>query len=119
MRTEMLTLILVNLAAIMERADEFLLPGVYKEVGLALHADPTALGSLTLIRSIVQSFCYPLAAYLALRHSRTNIIAAGSFLWAAATFLVAFSSTFLQVHPLFSAAPILSLHFVFANTEMI
>ncbi|KAM7529266.1 hypothetical protein LguiB_032676 [Lonicera macranthoides] len=36
----------------MGRADEFLLPGVYKEVGLALHVDPTALGSLTLIRSI-------------------------------------------------------------------
>ncbi|KAM7523728.1 hypothetical protein LguiA_013630 [Lonicera macranthoides] len=55
MRTEILTLILVNLAAIMGRADEFPLPGVYKEVGLALHVDPTALGSLTLIRSIVMA----------------------------------------------------------------
>ncbi|CAL1352323.1 unnamed protein product [Linum trigynum] len=94
---ERLTLILVNLAAIMERADESLLPGVYKEVGAALHTDPTGLGSLTLFRSIVQSSCYPLAAYLSSRHNRAHVIALGAFLWAAATFLVAISSSFLQV----------------------
>ncbi|KAJ8479948.1 hypothetical protein OPV22_023675 [Ensete ventricosum] len=53
------TLVLVNLAAILERADEALLPAVYKEVGAALHVSPTRLGSLTLFRSIVQSSCYP------------------------------------------------------------
>nr|GMC54605.1 putative glycerol-3-phosphate transporter 3 [Ipomoea batatas] len=91
-----LTLLLVNLAGIMERADESLLPGVYKEVGEALHADPTRLGSLTLFRSIVQSLCYPLAAYLSVHHNRAHVIAYGAFLWAAATFLVAFSSSFFQ-----------------------
>ncbi|XP_075656440.1 uncharacterized protein LOC142626493 isoform X2 [Castanea sativa] len=97
MKSETLTLVLVNLASIMERADESLLPGVYKEVGEALHTDPTGLGSLTLFRSIVQSSCYPLAAYLAVRHNRAHVIALGAFLWAAATFLVAISSTFFQV----------------------
>ncbi|WVY91923.1 hypothetical protein V8G54_037437 [Vigna mungo] len=97
MKGETATLVLVNLAAIMERADESLLPGVYKEVGAALHTDPTGLGSLTLFRSIVQSSCYPIAAYLAVRHNRAHVIALGAFLWAAATFLVAFSSTFFQV----------------------
>ncbi|KAI4337706.1 hypothetical protein L6164_016090 [Bauhinia variegata] len=96
-KPETVTLVLVNLAGIMERADESLLPGVYKEVGAALHTDPTGLGSLTLFRSIVQSSCYPIAAYLAVRHNRAHIIAVGAFLWAAATFLVAFSSTFFQV----------------------
>ncbi|XP_057442562.1 uncharacterized protein LOC130734239 [Lotus japonicus] len=97
MKAEMVTLVLVNLAGIMERADESLLPGVYKEVGTALHTDPTGLGSLTLFRSIVQSACYPVAAYLATRHNRAHVIALGAFLWAAATFLVGFSSTFFQV----------------------
>ncbi|XP_052190050.1 uncharacterized protein LOC127799872 isoform X2 [Diospyros lotus] len=97
MGSETVTLILVNLAGIMEKADESLLPGVYKEVGSDLHADPTGLGSLTLFRSIVQASCYPLAAYLAARHNRVHIIAYGAFLWAAATFFVAFSSTFYQV----------------------
>jgi len=97
MKSETLNLVLVNLASIMQRADESLLPGVYKEVGEDLKADPTALGSLTLFRSLVQSLCYPLAAYLATRHNRAHVIALGAFLWAAATFLVAISSTFLQV----------------------
>lgn len=97
MKSETVTLVLVNLAGIMEKADESILPGVYKEVGAALHADPTQLGSLTLFRSIVQSLCYPLAAYLSLRFNRAHVIALGAFLWAAATFLVALSSTFLQV----------------------
>lgn len=92
-----MTLILVNLAGIMERADEALLPGVYREVGAALHTDPTGLGSLTLFRSFVQSSCFPLAAYLSLHHNRAHVIALGAFLWSAATFLVAFSSTFFQV----------------------
>ncbi|KAL3527749.1 hypothetical protein ACH5RR_012405 [Cinchona calisaya] len=97
LKSETLSLILVNLAGIMERADEALLPGVYKEVGRALHIDPTGLGSLTLFRSIVQSSCYPLATYLAVRHNRTHVIALGAFLWAAATCLVGLSSTFLQL----------------------
>lgn len=97
MKSESLTLLLVNVAGIMERADESVLPGVYKEVGKALHTDPTGLGSLTLFRSIVQCLCYPLAAYLSGRHNRTHVIALGAFLWSAATFLVAFSSTFTQV----------------------
>ncbi|KAM0837814.1 hypothetical protein ACQ4PT_061393 [Festuca glaucescens] len=91
------TLLLVSLASIMERADEALLPAVYREIGTALHADPTWLGALTLCRSIVQAACYPLAAYAAARHNRAHVIAVGAFLWAAATFLVGISDTFAQV----------------------
>ncbi|KAI9117027.1 hypothetical protein K1719_012026 [Acacia pycnantha] len=108
MKSETVTLVLVNLAGIMEKADEAILPGVYKEVGAALHTDPTGLGSLTLFRSIVQSLCYPLAAYLSMRFNRAHVIALGAFLWAAATFLVAVSSTFLQV-PAFTLSSIFSL----------
>lgn len=88
---------LVNLAGIMERADEALLPAVYKEVGEALHVTPSGLGVLTLLRSFVQSACYPLAMYMAVRHNRTHVIAIGAFLWAAATFLVAISSTYSEI----------------------
>ncbi|KAL5201647.1 hypothetical protein ABZP36_036001 [Zizania latifolia] len=90
------TLAMVNLAAIMERADEALLPAVYREVGAALHATPIGLGALTLCRSFVQAACYPLAAYAAVRYNRAHVIAVGAFLWAAATFLVAVSDTFTQ-----------------------
>ncbi|CAD6343842.1 unnamed protein product [Miscanthus lutarioriparius] len=91
------TLPLVNLAAVMERADEALLPAVYREVGAALGATPVALGALTLYRSAVQAACYPLAAYAAVRYNRAHVVAVGAVLWAAATFLVAVSDTFAQV----------------------
>eukprot|EP00249_Psilotum_nudum_P023751 c28972_g1_i3 orf=516-1583(-) len=91
------TLVLINLAGIMERADESLLPGVYKEIGSTMQATPSALGSLTLLRCIVQMFCFPLAAYLSVRHNRANVIAVGAFLWALTTFCVGISSNFFQV----------------------
>ncbi|KAM2122882.1 hypothetical protein ACFX1Q_020501 [Malus domestica] len=47
--------------------------------------------------TLVQSACYPIAEYLAVRHNRAHGIALGTFLWATATFLVAFSSTFTEV----------------------
>lgn len=97
LRSTTLTLVLVNIAGIMEKADESLLPGVYKEVGEDLHTDPTGLGSLTLFRSLVQCVCYPLAAYLCARHNRAHVIALGAFLWSAATFLVAVSANFTEI----------------------
>ncbi|XP_066350778.1 uncharacterized protein [Miscanthus floridulus] len=91
------TLVLVNLSSVLEKADEVLLPAVYKEVGAALGASPTALGSLTLCRALVQAACYPLAAYASARHDRARVVAVGAFLWAAATFLVAVSGSFVQM----------------------
>lgn len=112
MKAETLTLVLVNLAGIMERADESLLPGVYKEVGEALHTGPTGLGALTLFRSIIQALCYPLATYLAVRHNRAHVIAYGAFLWSAATFLVAFSTTYFEVFPSELHSPLKFFHFL-------
>jgi MFS family permease len=93
-RTAAATLLLAALA--MERADAALLPSVYREIGAALQASPTALGSIALSRSVVQAACYPLAAYLAARHDRLTVIALGAFLWAAATLLIGLSTTFAQ-----------------------
>ncbi|KAG5607383.1 hypothetical protein H5410_028875 [Solanum commersonii] len=96
LRSDTLTLVLINFAAIMEMADESLLPGVYKEVGKDLNIDPAGLGSLSLYRSLVQCLCYPLAAFLSARHNRANVIALGAFLWSGVTFLVAISFTFIE-----------------------
>lgn len=96
-RSRRATLLLAFAALAMERADAALLPAVYREIGAALHASPSALGSIALSRSVVQTACYPLAAYLAARHDRLTVIALGAFIWAAATFLIGFSTTFPQV----------------------
>lgn len=91
------TLALVSVAALLEKADEALLPAVYREVGDALGASPAALGSLTLCRALVQAACYPLATCAAARCDRARVVAAGAFLWAAATLLVGASGTIVQV----------------------
>ncbi|KAL3529754.1 hypothetical protein ACH5RR_009076 [Cinchona calisaya] len=49
-----LSLIIINMAAIMEKADENLLPSVYKEVSEAFSAGQSDLGYLTFIRNFVQ-----------------------------------------------------------------
>jgi hypothetical protein len=81
----------------MEKADEALLPGAYREVGLSLHASPTSLGSLTLLRSVVQVLCFPLAASMSTHHNRAHVVTLGALLWAAATFCVGASTTFVEV----------------------
>ncbi|PHT94584.1 hypothetical protein T459_02466 [Capsicum annuum] len=78
--------VLVNVACIMEKADETLLPGVYKEFGKDLHTDPTCIGSLTLFRSLVQCICYLLVVCLFPHYNRAHVIALGGFVWSAVTF---------------------------------
>jgi predicted MFS family arabinose efflux permease len=98
------TLAVVTVASLLERADEAVLPAVYKEVGAALGVSPAALGSLSLCRALVQAACYPLAACAAARHDRARVVAVGAFLWAVATMLVGVSGTFLQVSSIHSCS---------------
>ncbi|XP_025804591.1 uncharacterized protein LOC112883507 [Panicum hallii] len=52
---------------------------------------------MTLCRALVQALCYPLAMWAAARFDRARVVAAGTFLCAAATALVGASSTVLQM----------------------
>lgn len=51
---------MLNLASVMERMDEQILPAVYAEIGKAFQATPTKLGYLTLSRALVQAFASPI-----------------------------------------------------------
>jgi hypothetical protein len=97
MERRLVTLILINLASIMERADEALLPAVYDQVGKAFGVSPSALGTLTFIRALVQALASPLAAYLTLRHNRIMVIAGGAVAWAIATAAVGSCTAYWQV----------------------
>lgn len=92
-----LSLILINLAAIMERADENLLPSVYKEVSEAFNAGPSDLGYLTFIRNFVQGLSSPLAGVLVINYDRPAVLTIGIFCWALSTAAVGASQYFLQV----------------------
>ncbi|XWS45371.1 hypothetical protein CRYUN_Cryun15aG0131100 [Craigia yunnanensis] len=92
-----LSLLLINLAAIMERADENLLPSVYKEVSEAFNAGPSDLGYLTFIRNFVQGLASPLAGVLVINYDRPTVLAIGTLCWALSTAAVGGSQQFLQV----------------------
>ncbi|KAL2607973.1 hypothetical protein R1flu_026546 [Riccia fluitans] len=95
-RSLTVSLVLINLAAILERADETLLPAVYKEVGQAFNASPSELGTLTFIRALVQAIASPLAGILAMRFYRPSVIGIGTLFWGLSTAAVAGSQTFFQ-----------------------
>ncbi|KAJ7527139.1 hypothetical protein O6H91_16G038900 [Diphasiastrum complanatum] len=91
-----ISLMLINLAAILEKADEGLLPAVYKEVGQAFNASPSQLGTLTFIRALVQAISSPLAGILAIRYHRPSVVGLGTLFWGCSTAAVAFSQNFSQ-----------------------
>ena len=80
-----ISLILINLVSILERADENLLPAVYKEVSAAFNAGPTDLGYLTFMMNFLKSIASPLAGVLALHYDRRAVLAIGTIFWALST----------------------------------
>ncbi|XP_078430382.1 major facilitator superfamily protein [Wolffia australiana] len=89
-----ISLVLINLAAVLERADENLLPSVYKEVSEAFRVGPTELGYLTFARNFVQALASPLAGVLVLRYDRPAVLAMGTVCWALSTAAVGLSQRF-------------------------
>ena len=92
-----LSLILINMAAIMERADENLLPSVYKEVSQAFNVGLADLGYLTFVRNFVQGLTSPLAGILVIHYDRPTVLAMGTVFWALSTAAVGVSRHFMQV----------------------
>ncbi|KAF3667401.1 hypothetical protein FXO38_08613 [Capsicum annuum] len=90
--------VFLNVVCIMEKANETLLPGVYKEFGKDLLTDPTGIGSLTIFRSLVQCICYLLVVCLSPHYNRAHLIALGAFVWSVVTFPVVLSSYFTDVY---------------------
>lgn len=67
------TTALVNLAGIMERTDEQLLPAVYRFVGASFSASPSQLGYLTLSRAMVQALASPIGGLLGVPHATQGL----------------------------------------------
>lgn len=91
------TTLVINLASIMERVDEQLLPALYSRVGASFSADPEQLGILTFARAVVQALASPLAGVLGHYVNRVWVITAGAALWGAACLCFAFTRSIGQV----------------------
>ncbi|GMH42215.1 hypothetical protein BSKO_10134 [Bryopsis sp. KO-2023] len=90
------TMVALNLAAVVERAEEQILPAMYSVVGEAFGAKPKALGALTLSRALSQALCSPIGGLLGFRYSRVKVIAAGCFIWSLMTVLFSFTNSLPQ-----------------------
>lgn len=85
------------MAAIMERADENLLPAVYKEISETFKAGPSDLGYLTFIRNFVKGIASPVAGILVINYDRPPVLAIGILCWALGTGAMGASKYFFQV----------------------
>ncbi|KAL8250869.1 hypothetical protein R6Q59_034562 [Mikania micrantha] len=92
-----LSLIIINLAAIVERADENLLPSVYKEVSEAFNIGPSDLGYLMFMRNFFRGLASPMAGVLVLTYDRPTVLAMGTLCWALSTGIMGTSRYFGQV----------------------
>ncbi|KAL4422801.1 hypothetical protein ABPG75_008998 [Micractinium tetrahymenae] len=98
------TTALINLASILEKCDEQILPAVYAWVGASFNATPTQLGAITLGRAMMQALSSPLGGVAGHFMPRSTVIAAGCWLWAAMT------SLFALTHRLAVATPICAMN---------
>lgn len=80
---------MVNLAGIMERSDEQILPALYRYIGASFRASPSQLGYLTLSRALVQAMASPLGGIAGHYYNRVWVIACGCLMWGTCTALFA------------------------------
>ncbi|AEC06783.1 Major facilitator superfamily protein [Arabidopsis thaliana] len=92
-----ISLIIINLATMMQRADEKLIPSTAKELKEAFHAKLSDIGLLSFIRNIVQGLASPLAGLFAISYDRPTVFAFGSFFWVSSTVATGVSRYFIQV----------------------
>ncbi|CAN8271164.1 unnamed protein product [Cochlearia groenlandica] len=92
-----ISLIIINLATIMQRADEKLIPSTAKEVKETFHANLYDIGLLSFIRNVVQGIASPLAGLFVISYDRPTIFALGSFFWVSSSVATGLSRYFIQV----------------------
>ncbi|KAI3430502.1 hypothetical protein D9Q98_005097 [Chlorella vulgaris] len=93
------TTVLINLASILEKCDEQILPAVYNWVGASFNATPTQLGTITLGRAMMQALSSPLGGIAGHFMSRGTVIAIGCWLWAAMTAVFACTTSLYIAMP--------------------
>eukprot|EP01024_Parvocaulis_polyphysoides_P017133 TRINITY_DN17576_c0_g1_i2.p1 TRINITY_DN17576_c0_g1~~TRINITY_DN17576_c0_g1_i2.p1 ORF type:complete len:135 (+),score=12.02 TRINITY_DN17576_c0_g1_i2:46-405(+) len=87
------TLFLVNLASIIEKADEQMLPAAFIFIGRSLNASPSQLGTITFCRALVQALSSPISGVLGDHHDRSKVLAAGCLIWGVMTFMIGASKS--------------------------
>lgn len=94
------TIALINIASILEKADEQILPALYSRIGASFDATPTQLGYITLGRAMMQAFASPFGAIGSQFLPRPHVIAAGCLTWSLFTALFSITSSLWVAMPI-------------------
>ncbi|KAK9835393.1 hypothetical protein WJX81_006954 [Elliptochloris bilobata] len=95
-RAKMRTMFALNLAFLLEKTNEQVLPAAYKFIGYSLNVNPSQLGSITLARGLVQALTSPVAGLLGDRLNRCYVVSFGAILWGVMTVAIACSTNLAQ-----------------------
>ena len=87
------TFTLCCLVAVVDRADQMLLPAVYLEVARTLRCGPAFLGTISLCRGVAQAATSLVSGPLGRRHNRVHLTACGCAVWGVATAWVGLSTS--------------------------
>lgn len=87
------TVAVLNAASILEKADEQLMPSVYREIATTFHASPTDLGSLTFSRAVLQAIASPCFGLLGDTLDRRIVVALGACFWGFAALALGHASS--------------------------
>jgi hypothetical protein len=86
----------LNLASIVEKMDEGVLPAVFFFVGKSLNASLPQLGTLTLCRALVQALASPFSGVVGDTYDRRLVVAVGAIVWGAMTAAIGMSKNLHQ-----------------------
>jgi MFS family permease len=91
------TQISVNIANIIDNSDGQILPALYEQIGYSLKLDAFQLGTITGVRSLLQSVTTPIWGWWSDKHSRKAVLACGCFVWGFFTLLTAIAVGYLDI----------------------
>lgn len=87
------TFILCCFVAVIDRADQMLLPAVYFEVSKSLNLGPLMLATISAVRGVTESLSALISGPLGETYDRIHLIAFGCIIWAASTAAVGASTS--------------------------
>ena len=91
------TQIAVNVANIIDNSDGQILPALYEQIGYSLRLNAFELGTITGVRSLLQSVTTPIWGWWSDKHSRKAVLASGCFVWGFCTLLTSFAVSYLDI----------------------
>lgn len=91
------TQVAINLANVVDNWDGQILPALYAQIGSSLSLSALQLGTITGVRSLLQSVTTPIWGWWSDKHSRKRVLSLGCLMWGAFTLMTSFAVGYLDI----------------------